>query len=61
MPHIGRGPWWFLIEESTLPGCEKYWWANLLYINNFKPNDFDGQCMAWVSLSINLMLWAETR
>ena len=32
---LGEGPLWFVNQNSTL--CEKYWWTNLLYINNFYP------------------------
>ena len=32
---LGEGPYWFIRQNST--SCEKYWWTNLLYINNFYP------------------------
>ena len=32
---LGEGPIWF--EMQTNPPCDKYWWTNLLYINNFYP------------------------
>ena len=34
---LGEGPYWFSSQNSTL--CEKYWWTNLLYINNFYPTN----------------------
>ncbi|GFT51418.1 nose resistant to fluoxetine protein 6, partial [Nephila pilipes] len=39
IPHLGSGPVW---KETVVDGltekCKTYWWANLLYINNFLPN-----------------------
>lgn len=32
---LGEGPGWFVVQEKSL--CNKYWWTNLLYINNFYP------------------------
>ena len=28
--------------------CEKYWWSNLLYINNFYPYQLNSECIGWV-------------
>ncbi|XP_035687102.1 nose resistant to fluoxetine protein 6-like [Branchiostoma floridae] len=36
--YMGSGPWWAIRDNFTMDfvqNCEKYWWANLLYINNF--------------------------
>ena len=41
LPYVGSGPLW------VLPGfhnCEKYWWTNILYINNFYPTLLQNQC-----------------
>ena len=38
---LGEGPMWFRNQNSTL--CEKYWWTNLLYINNFYPTSLDDE------------------
>jgi len=27
--------------------CDKYWWTNLLYVNNFIPKNYDVTCMGW--------------
>ena len=27
--------------------CDKYWWTNLLYINNFYPKNANDQCLGW--------------
>ncbi|XP_074618174.1 nose resistant to fluoxetine protein 6-like isoform X2 [Acropora palmata] len=42
---LGEGPMWFRNQNSTL--CEKYWWTNLLYINNFYPTSLDDECLDW--------------
>ena len=33
---LGDGPLWYGIQMGNTP-CEKFWWTNLLYINNFYP------------------------
>ncbi|GFX67757.1 nose resistant to fluoxetine protein 6 [Trichonephila clavipes] len=39
IPYLGSGPVW---KETVVDGltekCKNYWWANLVYINNFLPN-----------------------
>ena len=32
LPHVGSGPLWSFVDVRN---CEKYWWTNILYINNF--------------------------
>ena len=46
LPYIGSGPLWFFQDVSN---CEKYWWTNILYINNFYPTTYLNQCysVAW--------------
>ena len=41
LPYIGSGPLWHLPDVAR---CEKYWWTNILYINNFYPTTFADQC-----------------
>lgn len=44
------GPYSMVTNQGEDNGpCEKYWWTNLLYINNFVPGDkgLAGECMAW--------------
>ena len=41
LPYVGSGPFWSL---SNVHRCEKYWWTNILYINNFYPTIFSDQC-----------------
>jgi len=45
MGFLGEGPYWFFFQSN--PQCDKYWWTNLLYINNFYPTTFNDQCMGW--------------
>ena len=42
LPHIGSGPLWFFADSVN--HCEKYWWTNLLYINNFYPVSMSVNC-----------------
>ncbi|KAL9976510.1 hypothetical protein ACROYT_G013819 [Oculina patagonica] len=42
---LGEGPTWF--QMQTNPACDKYWWTNLLYINNFWPTSLGKECMNW--------------
>ena len=41
LPYVGSGPYWLL---GNVHRCEKYWWTNMLYINNFYPTIFSDQC-----------------
>ena len=41
LPHVGSGPLWIFIDSHY---CEKYWWTNILYINNFYPLFLFDQC-----------------
>ena len=34
-PFLGEGPLWYGMQAEN--PCDKYWWTNLLYINNFYP------------------------
>ena len=48
--YLGNGSHWLagLGEHSILQqNCEKYWWTNLLYINNFYPWQLADECMGW--------------
>ena len=48
--HLGDGPFfsgasW---EDSPLyQNCKKYWWTNLLYINNLYPWKMGDECIGW--------------
>ena len=41
LPYVGSGPVWYIPDVAR---CEKYWWTNILYINNFYPTTFSDQC-----------------
>eukprot|EP01133_Synstelium_polycarpum_P007426 gene7426-8687_t len=45
-PMLGTGPLWYLYEAMTST-CDKYWWTNILYINNLYPATLDNECMSW--------------
>ena len=42
LPHVGSGPIWLFMDDVN--HCEKYWWTNILYINNFYPISFLNGC-----------------
>ncbi|CAK8686755.1 unnamed protein product [Clavelina lepadiformis] len=44
---LGDGPTWPAVTTALEVQCEKYWWTNLLYINNLYPSDFTKECIAW--------------
>ena len=46
--HLGNGPMWrarFGEDSELQKKCQKYWWTNLLYINNFYPSKWMDGCM----------------
>ena len=48
--HFTDGPNFSLVSwdiSSTYKNCEKYWWTNLLYINNFYPWKLGDECVDW--------------
>lgn len=48
LPHMGNGPFWPQVDTYvSRTACDKYWWANLLFINNFVPKEYENQCMGW--------------
>lgn len=47
LPGAGRGPLWFLYDSFNVTACDKYWWTNLLYVNNFHPWIYGDSCMSW--------------
>ncbi|CAK8686761.1 unnamed protein product [Clavelina lepadiformis] len=47
-PKFGTGPMWPALGHSLQAQCDKYWWTNLLYINNLYPaGSLDGECYGW--------------
>ncbi len=47
--------------EADAP-CERYWWINMLYINNLYPNQFDSDnaknlgCIDWCAFNVVLII-----
>ncbi|XP_053614390.1 nose resistant to fluoxetine protein 6-like [Plodia interpunctella] len=39
MRHAGAGPLWKLVVSSEARACRTYWWAHLLYVNNYVYDD----------------------
>lgn len=35
LPYLGSGPLWKLIIQQECDDCEKYWWRNILFIQNY--------------------------
>eukprot|EP00111_Clytia_hemisphaerica_P024059 TCONS_00070940-protein len=48
-PHMSSGPFWFPHREdsSQVSACKKYWWSNLLFVNEFVFTNFDEGCIPW--------------
>ena len=48
--HLADGQIYFLLtweNSGFYQNCKKYWWTNLLYINNFYPWKLNDGCMDW--------------
>lgn len=62
-PFCGQGPLWFEKSQGAdIENCKKYWWTNLLYINNFYPNDMGQEvCGKFWSVKGNLFSVRECR
>ncbi|XP_035209686.1 nose resistant to fluoxetine protein 6-like [Stegodyphus dumicola] len=43
MRDLGSGPFYHKTLDRHMGGCDKYWWTNLLFINNFYK--YDNLCM----------------
>jgi peptidoglycan/LPS O-acetylase OafA/YrhL len=46
-PLMIYGPFSYLYRGMKTDLCDKYWWTNLLYINNFYPTNANNQCLGW--------------
>jgi peptidoglycan/LPS O-acetylase OafA/YrhL len=46
LPSLGNGPVFSEAADSMTNSCNKYWWTNLLYINNFYPSLLES-CAGW--------------
>ena len=50
MMYLGEGPTFHLAAwegSAHYQNCEKYWWTNLLYINNIYPWKLEDECIGW--------------
>eukprot|EP01132_Coremiostelium_polycephalum_P004321 gene4321-5408_t len=45
-PQIGNGPAIYQYQDVAMTNCSKYWWANLLYINNMT-SEMANECFGW--------------
>jgi len=43
-PFLGTGPYSGFINDSA-SSCQKNWWTNLLYVNNFVNATFENMCL----------------
>lgn len=55
---MGSGPNWHLYDDYVTSGCSSYWWANLLFLNNFIPNGMGNECFgpSWF-LAVEMQLF----
>jgi peptidoglycan/LPS O-acetylase OafA/YrhL len=44
--YIGDGPIFWTVDDMN-NDCKRYWWANLLFINNFVPDWKSEGCLGW--------------
>ena len=44
---LSSTPSWLTVTADS-PLCSKYWWTNLLYINNFHPKEFNDEVMFYL-------------
>ncbi|XP_072167771.1 nose resistant to fluoxetine protein 6-like [Diadema setosum] len=45
-PEMNQGPIWYR-TESGRDLCRRYWWTDILYINNFFPPTMSAECVNW--------------
>jgi len=46
-PYMISGPFHFMYRSTKTDLCDKWWWTNMLYINNFYPPSSGDQCLGW--------------
>jgi len=46
-PFLGQGPVFEQHTKDHVEACEKYWWTNFLFINNFYPIKATQACVGW--------------
>ncbi len=50
LPYLGNGPVWnrhIGQGREQYNNCERFWWTNLLFINNMYPWNLQDQCLFW--------------
>ncbi|CAG9319481.1 unnamed protein product [Blepharisma stoltei] len=60
VPTMGSGPNWHFVDEYLTKDCEKYWWANLLFLNNFIPGGMGSHCISqtwYIASELQLFLF----
>ncbi|XP_055338682.1 nose resistant to fluoxetine protein 6-like [Paramacrobiotus metropolitanus] len=63
VPYVVGGPYSLIVKQEGSPTefCKKYWWTNLLYINNIIPLNKNEMCMSWTwFLSADMQLFIIT-
>ncbi|XP_048511653.1 nose resistant to fluoxetine protein 6-like [Athalia rosae] len=56
---LDSGPEWNLYVVRNSDACRKYWWQNLLYINNYMPHNYKCLLQSWyLSTDMQLFLLA---
>nr|CAD7393862.1 unnamed protein product [Timema cristinae] len=59
LPRLGSGPMFGQMYNKTINACDQYWWAALLYFQNFlKPRNMPVVIVGWVG-NILIMLAAQ--
>lgn len=46
--YFGDGPVYYQTWDMLNEPCKKYWWSNILFINNLYPWRMSKECMGWV-------------
>ncbi|XP_050428678.1 nose resistant to fluoxetine protein 6-like [Adelges cooleyi] len=47
LPHLGNGPLWPLKTWQEAENCQKYWWTNLVFINNYIDAKYQCLIISW--------------
>ncbi|KAJ3439218.1 o-acyltransferase [Anaeramoeba flamelloides] len=43
--YMGSGPVFTTFQNRMDNTCKKYWWTDVLFINNYYPTDYESQCL----------------
>jgi len=47
VPYMVQGPFQYQFRTLKTDLCVRYWWTNMLYINNFYPVHSEDACLGW--------------